>query len=51
MGAGFSARVTAHNVPDDDNEHVPTVMPRKEKAVFLVNFDTSVLNGDEVLEK
>jgi hypothetical protein len=55
MGAGFSARVTAHNVPYD-NEHVqqqqqPTVMPRKEKAVFLVKFDTAVLNRDAALEK
>jgi hypothetical protein len=50
VGAGFWARVTVHNVPYD-NEHVPTVMPRKEKAVFLLNFDMSILNGDEVLEK
>lgn len=50
MGAGFSARVTAHNVAYE-GEHTPTVMPRTEKAVFLVKFDTVVLNRDAAMDK
>jgi hypothetical protein len=49
VGGGFLAHFSAHNVPYHNEHHVPTVMPRKEKAVFLVNFDTYIFKGDAVL--
>lgn len=54
-GAGFPARVTAHSVSLEEGEAPPAVStstapssmpPRKEKAVFLVKFASSVLARD-----
>ena len=53
-GAGYAARVTAHSVALEDGETVPSTVhaapsslpPRKEKAVFLVKFEKSVLERD-----
>lgn len=53
FGAGFSARVTAHNVALEDGEHPnnsPNIMPRNEKAVFLVKFDSNVLSRDAAMD-
>ena len=57
-GAGFSARVTAHNVQveEGENSRPPTnIMPgmprRTEKAVFLVKFSPEVLERDASLER
>jgi len=51
-GAGFHARVTAHNVALEDGEHSNSlIMPRKEKAVFLVKFDPDVSKRDAAMER
>ena len=59
-GAGFSARVTAHNVKIEKDEvslnggggvSLPGMPPRKEKAVFLVKFSPEVLSRDTALER
>ena len=52
-GAGFHARVTAHNVALEDGEHAPNtcIMPRKEKAVFLVKFDADVTKRDAAMDR
>ena len=54
-GAGFPARVTAHNVGMDDNEAEKTSkslngIPRTEKAVFLCKFTKEVLARDAALK-
>jgi len=61
-GAGFTARVTAHNVQVEEGEEVPNAassgsgkvmipLPkRKQKAVFLVKFEKRVLERDNALE-
>ncbi len=66
-GAGFAARVTAHNVKIEEGEYaanrqsggsgggsgnaVPGIPPRKNKAVFLVKFSPEVLSRDAPLER
>lgn len=64
-GAGFAARVTAHNVKVEEGEYtanrqggsgsggntVPGIPPRKNKAVFLVKFSPEVLSRDAALER
>jgi len=54
-GAGFPARVTAHSVALEEGETpavnnnpatVQHILPRKEKAVFLVKFAPAVLTRD-----
>jgi hypothetical protein len=52
-GAGFDARVTAHNVALEDGEYNTSsfIMPRKEKAVFLVKFDPSVSQRDAAMDR
>lgn len=52
-GAGFPARVTAHNVALEDGEYNPSslIMPRKEKAVFLVKFDPEVSKRDAAMDR
>jgi len=64
-GAGFSARVTAHNVKMEEGERLMAanntasplssssigLPPRKEKAVFLVKFASQVLEREAALEK
>ena len=53
-GAGYAARVTAHSVALEEGESIPsttsaapaTLPPRKEKTVFLVKFEKSVLERD-----
>lgn len=65
-GAGFAARVTAHNVKVEEGERqgggsgsgggaggnaVPGIPPRKNKAVFLVKFSPEVLSRDAALER
>jgi trafficking protein particle complex subunit 5 len=56
--AGFSARVTAHSVPLEDGDHIPSgantspfLPPRKEKAVYLVKFSAEVLKRDARLDR
>ena len=61
-GAGFSARVTAHSVVLEEGEHTTTssafsssgtspLPPRKSKAVFLVKFDSTVLERDAAMDR
>jgi hypothetical protein len=51
-GAGFHARVTAHNVALEDGEAAPSsIMPRREKAVFLVKFDSDVTKRDAAVDR
>lgn len=52
-GAGFHARVTAHNVALEDGEGNAQnlIMPRKEKAVFLVKFDSDVSTRDAAMDR
>lgn len=49
-GAGFHARVTAHSVALEEGESMPSQANmstyKREKAVFLVKFDASVLERD-----
>ena len=56
-GAGFAARVTAHNVDVEEGEHAKlgsgpaNLPPRRGKAVFLVKFSKEVLGRDAALER
>lgn len=54
-GAGYACRVTAHSVALEEGEtppsssSLPSTLPlRKEKAVFLVKFQESVLRRAEL---
>lgn len=63
-GAGFTARVTAHSVKLEEGEHPPNnnnnvssgssnnmLVPRREKAVFLVKFSPEVLERDAAMDR
>mmetsp|Transcript_11266 Transcript_11266/g.15045 ORF Transcript_11266/g.15045 Transcript_11266/m.15045 type:complete len:212 (-) Transcript_11266:41-676(-) len=57
-GAGFTARVTAHNVDIEEGENpkgsasaASGIPPRKDKAVFLVKFSREVLARDAALDR
>jgi hypothetical protein len=59
-GSGFPARVTAHTVPIEEGETIPMskgapqgagLLPRKEKAVYLVKFSKEVLARDAALDR
>lgn len=56
-GAGFPARVTAHNVTLEEGEGnkqgivANSSIPRTEKAVFLCKFSQEVLARDAALER
>ena len=54
-GAGFSAKVTAHNVALEEGERTVntklSLPPRKDKAVFLVKFAQDVLQRDAAMDR